>query len=109
MVLKWLGPTLNPTLMNRNISQSHAYNGVRSSSVFSMNILSVQSPGGSVSEIFAKLEVYMWLGLAKYSKEALNNLPDEFLPVYEEEEEEQKKLVPTGLRKLPFSLSCQGK
>ncbi|XP_029683326.1 fer-1-like protein 4 isoform X2 [Takifugu rubripes] len=72
-----------------------------------VSTLYIKSPGGSVSEIFAKLEVYMWLGLAKYSKEALNNLPDEFLPVYEEEEEEQKKLVPTGLRKLPFSLSCQ--
>lgn len=51
----------------------------------------------------------MWLGLAKYSKEATNNLPDEFLPVFEEEDEDQKKLVPTGLRKLPLTLSCQGK
>lgn len=61
-----------------------------------------------MSEVFAKLEVYMWLGLAKYSKEATNNLPDEFLPIFEEEEEDQKKLVPAGLRKLPVSLSCQG-
>uniref|UniRef100_H3CIC0 Fer-1 like family member 4 n=1 Tax=Tetraodon nigroviridis TaxID=99883 RepID=H3CIC0_TETNG len=59
----------------------------------------LQAPGGSVSEIFAKLEVYMWLGLAKYSKEATNNLPDEFLPVFEEEDE--------GLRRLPLTLSCQ--
>lgn len=51
----------------------------------------------------------MWLGLAKYSKEATNNLPDEFLPIFEEEDEDQKKLVPTGLRKLPVALSCQGK
>lgn len=51
----------------------------------------------------------MWLGLAKYSKEATNNLPDEFLPIFEEEDEDQKKLVPTGFRKLPISLSCQGK
>ncbi|TNM89206.1 hypothetical protein fugu_005461 [Takifugu bimaculatus] len=79
----------------------------RGSNCGRVSTLYIKSPGGSVSEIFAKLEVYMWLGLAKYSKEALNNLPDEFLPVYEEEEEEQKKLVPTGLRKLPFSLSCQ--
>lgn len=50
----------------------------------------------------------MWLGLAKYSKEATNNLPDEFLPIFEEEDEDQRKLVPTGLRKLPVMLSCQG-
>lgn len=71
--------------------------------------LSLQSPGGPVSDIYAKLEVYMWLGLAKYSKEATNNLPDEFMPVFEEEDEDHKKLIPTGLRKLPVSLSCQGK
>lgn len=71
--------------------------------------MSLQAPGGSVSEIFAKLEVYMWLGLAKYSKEATNNLPDEFLPVFEEEDEDQKKPIPTGLRRLPLTLSCQGK
>lgn len=51
----------------------------------------------------------MWLGLAKYSKEATNCLPEEFLPVFEEEnEEEQRRLVSTGNRKLPASLSCQG-
>lgn len=68
--------------------------------------LSFQSPVGSTSTIFAKLEVYLWLGLAKYSKEATMNLPDEFLPIFEEEEEEQKRVVTT--RKLPISLSCQG-
>lgn len=67
-----------------------------------------QSPGGSASEIFAKVEVYLWLGLAKYSKEAINCLPEDFLPVMEEEGEEQKSQVPVGLRKLPVSLSCQG-
>lgn len=69
---------------------------------------SFQSPGGSASEIFAKLEVYLWLGLSKYSKEAITCLPEEFLPVYEEEEEEQRRLVVQGRRKLPVSLSCQG-
>ncbi|XP_033481553.1 fer-1-like protein 4 [Epinephelus lanceolatus] len=71
--------------------------------------LYMKSPGGSASEIFAKLEVYLWLGLAKYNKEATGCLPDEFLPVYEEEEEEeqQRRLVPGGKRKLPVSLSCQ--
>lgn len=70
--------------------------------------LSFQSPAGSASEIFAKLEVYLWLGLAKYSKEATNNLPQEFLPVFEEEDEEQRRLVTPGMRRLPHSLSCQG-
>ncbi|XP_023271889.1 fer-1-like protein 4 [Seriola lalandi dorsalis] len=69
--------------------------------------LYMKSPGGSASEIFAKLEVYLWLGLAKYSKEATNCLPEDFLPVNEEEEEEQRRLVPAGQRKLPVSLSCQ--
>ncbi len=64
--------------------------------------LPFQSPGSSASEIFAKLEVYLWLGLAKYSKEATTCLPEEFLPVYEEDEEQGM------LRKLPVSLSCQG-
>lgn len=69
-----------------------------------------KSPGGSASQVFAKVEVYLWLGPAKYCKEALNSLPEEFLPVYEEENEEEKKtVVPVGeKRKLPFFLSCQG-
>uniref|UniRef100_A0A8D3D626 Fer-1 like family member 4 n=1 Tax=Scophthalmus maximus TaxID=52904 RepID=A0A8D3D626_SCOMX len=70
--------------------------------------LYMKSPGSSASEIFAKLEVYLWLGLAKYSKVATNSLPEEFLPVYEEEEEELRRLVPAGKRTLPVSLSCQG-
>ncbi|XP_031705495.1 fer-1-like protein 4 [Anarrhichthys ocellatus] len=69
--------------------------------------LYMKSPGGSASEIFAKLEVYLWLGLAKYSKEVTNCLPEEFLPVYEEEEEGQRRLVTAGKRKLPVTLSCQ--
>uniref|UniRef100_A0A3Q2XY42 Fer-1 like family member 4 n=1 Tax=Hippocampus comes TaxID=109280 RepID=A0A3Q2XY42_HIPCM len=51
--------------------------------------LYMKSPGSSASEIFAKLEVYLWLGQAKYSKEAITSLPDEFLPVYEESGEEE--------------------
>lgn len=70
--------------------------------------MSFQSPGGSASEIFAKLEVYLWLGLAKYSKEATTSLPEEFLPVFEEEQEEQRRLVTMGRMTLPVSLSCQG-
>ncbi|KAM7401688.1 hypothetical protein PAMP_016984 [Pampus punctatissimus] len=69
--------------------------------------LYMKSPGCSPSEIFAKLEVYLWLGLAKYSKEAITSLPEEFMPVYEEEEEGQKRPVVVGTKKLPVSLSCQ--
>ncbi|KAF0034740.1 hypothetical protein F2P81_012498 [Scophthalmus maximus] len=72
-----------------------------------LRLLAKESPGSSASEIFAKLEVYLWLGLAKYSKVATNSLPEEFLPVYEEEEEELRRLVPAGKRTLPVSLSCQ--
>lgn len=68
--------------------------------------LSFQAPGAPASEIFAKLEVYLWLGLAKYSKEAITCLPEEFMPVYEEEE--QKTQLALGQKKLPLSLSCQG-
>lgn len=70
--------------------------------------LSFQSPGGSASEIFTKLEVYLWFGLSKYSKDAITCLPEEFMPVYEEEVEEQRRLAQQGRRKLPVSLSCQG-
>ncbi|XP_065811257.1 fer-1-like protein 4 isoform X2 [Labrus bergylta] len=72
-----------------------------------LTTLYMKSPGSSASEIFAKLEVYLWFGLAKYSKEVTTCLPEEFLPVYAEEEEEQKRLVHAGKRKLPVSLSCQ--
>ncbi|XP_028262078.1 fer-1-like protein 4 [Parambassis ranga] len=70
--------------------------------------LYMKSPGGSASEVFAKLEVYLWLGPIKYSKEAINRLPEEFTPVYEDEEDEQRRVVPVGgRRRLPVSLSCQ--
>lgn len=59
-----------------------------------------------------KLEVYLWLGLTKYSKEVISCLPEDFVPVYAEdigEGEEQRGLVDTGgRRKLPLGLSCQG-
>lgn len=50
----------------------------------------------------------MWLGLAKYSKETITNLPEEFVPDYTEEEEGQGRQVTVGTRKLPATLSCQG-
>ncbi|KAM9800773.1 fer-1-like protein 4 isoform 1-T1 [Syngnathus typhle] len=72
--------------------------------------LYMKSPGGSTSEIFAKLEAYLWLGQAKYSKEAITSLPDEFLPVYKGSQEDQEggaPLVITGTRRLPVKLHCQ--
>ncbi|CAL8360491.1 unnamed protein product [Lota lota] len=70
--------------------------------------LFMKTPGCAVGQVFAKLEVYLWLGLTKYSKEAINSLPEDFLPVYEEEEKEQEEEEQAGLRKgMPISLSCQ--
>ncbi|XP_062271498.1 fer-1-like protein 4 [Scomber scombrus] len=69
--------------------------------------LYMKSPGCAASEIFAKLEVYLWLGLAKYSKEAITNLPEEFVPDYTEEEEGEGRQVTVGTKKLPATLSCQ--
>ncbi|XP_051958046.1 fer-1-like protein 4 isoform X2 [Xyrauchen texanus] len=44
----------------------------------------MKTPGGPVGEIFAKLEVYMWLGITKYAKNSVTSLPAEFRPIYEE-------------------------
>uniref|UniRef100_A0A8C1WUP9 Fer-1 like family member 4 n=1 Tax=Cyprinus carpio TaxID=7962 RepID=A0A8C1WUP9_CYPCA len=44
----------------------------------------MKTPGGPVGEIFAKLEVYMWLGITKYAKNCVTSLPAEFRPIYEE-------------------------
>ncbi|MEQ2194405.1 hypothetical protein XENOCAPTIV_028903 [Xenoophorus captivus] len=41
-------------------------------------------------------------------KEAVSSLPEEFMPMYEEEEETQRQLLPVEeRRKIPISLSCQ--
>ncbi|XP_029946768.1 fer-1-like protein 4 [Salarias fasciatus] len=70
--------------------------------------LYMKSPGGSAIEIFAKLEVYLWLGNVKYSKDVISGLPEEFTPVFEEESEEQRRPGSSqGKRELPISLSCQ--
>uniref|UniRef100_A0A9J8CK52 Fer-1 like family member 4 n=1 Tax=Cyprinus carpio carpio TaxID=630221 RepID=A0A9J8CK52_CYPCA len=37
--------------------------------------LYMKTPGGAVGEIFAKLEVYMWLGITKYAKNCVTSLP----------------------------------
>ncbi|NWZ89428.1 FR1L4 protein, partial [Nesospiza acunhae] len=42
-------------------------------------------PGLHTGEIFAKLEIYMWLGVSKYAKNCLAELPEEFLSESEQE------------------------
>ncbi|NWS85224.1 FR1L4 protein, partial [Toxostoma redivivum] len=42
-------------------------------------------PGLHTGEIFAKLEIYMWLGVTKYAKNCLAELPEEFLSQREQE------------------------
>ncbi|XP_057217290.1 fer-1-like protein 4 isoform X2 [Triplophysa rosa] len=44
----------------------------------------MKTPGGPVGEIFAKLELYMWLGITKYAKNCVTSLPADFRAVYEE-------------------------
>ncbi|KAJ7414853.1 Fer-1-like protein 4 [Pitangus sulphuratus] len=44
-------------------------------------------PGLHTGEIFAKLEVYMWLGVTKYAKNCLTELPEEFRYLSESGEE----------------------
>nr|XP_005986843.1 PREDICTED: fer-1-like protein 4 [Latimeria chalumnae] len=43
-----------------------------------------KSPGAAAGEIFAKVEVYLWLGVTKYMKNSISSLPEEFQPVSEE-------------------------
>ncbi|KAE8576696.1 hypothetical protein XENTR_v10004287 [Xenopus tropicalis] len=40
-------------------------------------------PGSYNGEIFAKAEVYMWLGVTKYSKNSTADLPQDFLHLYD--------------------------
>ncbi|NWR23436.1 FR1L4 protein, partial [Emberiza fucata] len=42
-------------------------------------------PSLHTGEIFAKLEIYMWLGVTKYAKNCLAELPEEFLSESEQE------------------------
>ncbi|NWV07916.1 FR1L4 protein, partial [Ptilonorhynchus violaceus] len=44
-------------------------------------------PGLHTGEIFAKLEIYMWLGVTKYAKNCLAELPEEFKYFSESEQE----------------------
>ncbi|XP_063816242.1 fer-1-like protein 4 [Pseudophryne corroboree] len=40
-------------------------------------------PGSYNGEIFAKAEMYMWLGVTKYAKNSTTDLPEDYKPMYE--------------------------
>ncbi|XP_069508332.1 fer-1-like protein 4 [Ambystoma mexicanum] len=42
-----------------------------------------QAPGSYNGEIFAKAEIYMWLGGTKYVKNSIAEIPEELKPLYE--------------------------
>ncbi|XP_071016401.1 fer-1-like protein 4 [Oncorhynchus clarkii lewisi] len=63
----------------------------------------LKAPGCPVGEIFAKLEVYLWLGITKYSKNCVTSLPAEFKPVYEE----AMGIIPVPMNMAPIKLSCE--
>ncbi|XP_078275356.1 fer-1-like protein 4 [Rhinoraja longicauda] len=46
--------------------------------------LFMKAPGAAIGEIFAKLEVSMWLGVTKSTKDVISSLPQEYIPVYDE-------------------------
>ncbi|XP_066558256.1 fer-1-like protein 4 [Amia ocellicauda] len=62
----------------------------------------MKTPGGPVGEIFAKLEVYMWLGVTKYVKNSLSSLPAEFTPLYDN----TPPTVPPPSNTPPIRLCC---
>ncbi|CAB1314447.1 unnamed protein product [Coregonus sp. 'balchen'] len=63
----------------------------------------LKAPGDPVGVIFAKLEVYLWLGITKYSKNCVGSLPAEFKPVYEE----ATGIIPVPMNMAPIKLSCE--
>ncbi|XP_046882515.1 fer-1-like protein 4 [Hypomesus transpacificus] len=68
-----------------------------------LSTIYMKTPGGPVGEIFAKLEVYLWLGITKYAKNCTISLPGEFLPVCEP----MPAGVPMPANMPPISLTCQ--
>ncbi|KAH0619024.1 hypothetical protein JD844_018627 [Phrynosoma platyrhinos] len=62
-------------------------------------------PGSRTGEIFAKLEIYMWLGVTKYVKNSTAELPEEFKPIYDQAQ--QTARIPTYLP--PSQLNRDGK
>ncbi|XP_039590653.1 fer-1-like protein 4 [Polypterus senegalus] len=43
----------------------------------------MRTPGAGLGEIFAKLEVYLWLGSTKYVKNNISSLPEDFKAIYD--------------------------
>lgn len=68
-----------------------------------LSTMYMKTPGGPVGEIFAKLEVYLWLGPIKYVKNCITSLPEEFQP--ENETMPAGVLMPANMP--PISLTCQ--
>nr|XP_056700148.1 fer-1-like protein 4 [Euleptes europaea] len=63
-------------------------------------------PGSRTGEIFAKLEIYMWLGVTKYVKNSTAELPEEFKPIYEKAQPSTRipaYLPPSQLNRDDFS------
>ncbi|XP_027639538.1 fer-1-like protein 4 isoform X3 [Falco peregrinus] len=63
-------------------------------------------PGLHTGEIFAKLEIYMWLGVTKYAKNCLMELPEEFKYLSESGQEIAQLLaysLPSWLSRDDFS------
>ncbi|NWY36830.1 FR1L4 protein, partial [Sylvia atricapilla] len=61
-------------------------------------------PGLHSGEIFAKLEIYLWLGVAKYVKNCLAELPEEFLSESEQETAQLSAYTPPSrLKRDDFS------
>ncbi|XP_051887398.1 fer-1-like protein 4 isoform X2 [Pristis pectinata] len=54
----------------------------------------MKAQGAPIGEIFAKLEVYMWLGVTKSTKNIINSLPQEYIPVYEEVKMDTTRILP---------------
>ncbi|KAF7238942.1 Fer-1-like protein 4, partial [Varanus komodoensis] len=63
-------------------------------------------PGSHTGDIFAKLEIYMWLGVTKYVKNSTAELPEEFKPIYDTAQQTVKisrYLPPSRLNRDDFS------
>uniref|UniRef100_A0A8C5QKH4 C2 domain-containing protein n=1 Tax=Leptobrachium leishanense TaxID=445787 RepID=A0A8C5QKH4_9ANUR len=44
------------------------------------------TPASYNREIFAKAEIYLWLGVTKYVKNSISDLPEDFKPIYEKDD-----------------------
>ncbi|XP_053573324.1 fer-1-like protein 4 [Bombina bombina] len=60
-----------------------------------------KTPGSYNGQIFAKAEVYLWLGVTKYAKNCTSELPEDFKPLYDR----AGQLVETPTTNPPINLS----